>query len=144
MRILKNAGNDRIVDLVRPLIGSDCRFDMVTPALSIFACEPLLDGLRRSASCRFVLPADVSNLTLLGAPADRASRNRLQSRWLASQVRDWLTDKAEIRFARAAVPQGALVVRDKLSQPAQALLGALALTTDGVGLTPGNPLKPCC
>jgi hypothetical protein len=50
-------------------------------------------------------------------------------------------EKAEVRFARGVVPQGALVARDKFNQPVQALLGSLALTTDGLGMTPGNPLS---
>jgi hypothetical protein len=141
MKLVKNAGNDRIVDLVRPLLVSGSCLDMVTPALSIFACEPLLDGLRRSASCRFLLPAAVFELPLLGTPEDRAARNRLQSRWLAAQVRDWLTERTDVRFAHGAVPQGALIARDNSGQPVQALLGSLALTTDGLGVAPGNPLS---
>ena len=39
------------------------------------------------------------------------------------------------------MPQGALMIRDKAAQPLQALLGSLSLTTDGLGLTPGNPLN---
>jgi len=39
------------------------------------------------------------------------------------------------------VPQGAFVVRDGSDQPLQALLGSLAFSTDGLGLTPGNPLS---
>src|SRR5687767_8647093 len=113
MKLVKNAGSDRIVNLVRPLLISGASFDVMTPALSIFACEPLLDGLRRSPGCRLLLPAEGFDLTLLGTPADRAARNRLQSRWLASQVGDWLRAETEVRFARGAVPQGALVVRDK-------------------------------
>jgi superfamily II DNA or RNA helicase len=141
MKLLDNAAKNRIVDIVRPLLINSSRLDMVTPALSIFACEPLLDGLRRSAGCRLLLPAEVLDLPLLGTPADRAARNRLQSRWLAKQVRDWLMGKTNVRLARGAVPQGALVARDQSNQPVLALLGSLALTTDGLGLTPGNPLN---
>jgi hypothetical protein len=88
MKLVKNAGNDRIVNLVEPLLVSGGSLDMVTPALSIFACDPLIDGLRRSACCRLLLPVEVVNLTLLGMPADRPARNHLQSHWLASQIRN--------------------------------------------------------
>lgn len=141
MKLINNAGSERIVDLVLPLLTGGSSLDVVTPALSIFACEPLLDGLLRAANCRFLLPAEISGLPLLGTPADRAARNRLQSRWLAAQVRDWLTERTDVRLARGVVPQGALVARDKINQPVQAFLGSLALTTDGLGLTPGNPLS---
>jgi len=53
----------------------------------------------------------------------------------------WLETKSEVRRAGAGVPQGAFVVRDGADQPMQALLGSLAISTEGLGLTPGNPLS---
>ena len=141
MKLIRNTGHDRVADLLQAVLVAGTRLDAVTPAISIYACEALQSGLSQSARCRFVLPAEVSGLPLLGSPADRSARNRLQSRWLAGQIRDWLTTRAEIRLARDGVPQGALVVRDRASRPVQALLGSLGLTTDGLGLTPGNPLS---
>lgn len=141
MKLIRNTGHDRVADLLQVVLVDDSRLDAVTPAISLYACEALQSGLSQASRCRFVLPADVSGLPLLGSPADRSARNRLQSRWLAGQIRDWLTTRAEIRLARGGVPQSALVVRDGASRPVQALLGSLALTTDGLGLTPGNPLS---
>jgi len=80
-------------------------------------------------------------MSLLGSATDRSARNQLQSRWLAGGMRDWIVEKADIRLARFGVPQGALVIRNAEAQPVQALLGSFALTTDGLGLTPGNPLS---
>ena len=39
------------------------------------------------------------------------------------------------------MPQGAFVLRDGEARPLQALLGSFAFSTDGLGLTPGNPLS---
>lgn len=39
------------------------------------------------------------------------------------------------------MPQGTIVLRDSASRPQQALLGSLAFSTDGLGLTPGNTLN---
>jgi SNF2 family DNA or RNA helicase len=141
MKLVRNSGNDRVADLIQPLFGDGNSFDAVTPGLSIFAFAQLLVGLQRSARCRFVLPGDLGNLPLLGTTADRPNRNRLQSRWLAARLRDWLNGNADIRLSRDGVPQGALVIRNEAGQPLQALLGSLSLTTDGLGLTPGNPLN---
>jgi hypothetical protein len=141
MKLVRNTGSDRVADLIRPLLVDGRQLDVVTPALSVFACAELLPALRGAARARFVLPAEASNLPLLGSAADRAARNRLQSRWLAARIRNWLIDHADIRLARDGVPQGAIVVRDESSRPEQALLGSLALTTDGLGLAPGNPLS---
>ena len=141
MKLVQNSGNDRVANLIQPLLSDGHSLDAVTPGLSIFAFAELLVGLQGAARCRFVLPGDTATLPLLGTTADRPNRNRLQSRWLAARLRDWLSENADIRLARDGVPQGALVIRDKAAQPLQALLGSLSLTTDGLGLTPGNPLN---
>jgi superfamily II DNA or RNA helicase len=141
VKLVHNTGADRVADRVRPLFVESGRLDAVTPALSVFAVAHLLCGPRRAARCRLVLPADLSALSLLGSVADRSLRNQLQSRWLAGAVRDTIAATTEIRLAPDGVPQGALVVRDGAGQPVQALLGSLAFTTDGLGLTPGNPLS---
>lgn len=134
MKLIYNTGSNRIVDLVQALLFDGHRLDAVTHALSVFACEPLLDRLNRTEQCRVVLPDNASSLPFLGSPADRSARNRLQSRWLAACVRDWLAAKADIRLASGDIPQGAVIVRDSSYSPTQAFLGSLALTTDGLGL----------
>ena len=141
MKLVRNVGSDRVVDLVATAVTDGRQLDAVTADMSIFACAELLPALHRAARCRLVLPADASTLPLLGSSADRAARNRLQAQWLASRVREWLSEHVSLRLAREGVPQGAVVVRDASSQPLQALFGSLAFTTEGLGLTPGNPLN---
>ncbi|HBU23131.1 MAG TPA: helicase [Chlorobaculum sp.] len=141
MKLVRNTGSDRVADLIHPAVLDGRQLDAVTPGLSIFAWAQLLRGLRRAERCRMVLPADLSMMPLLGSATDRSARNQLQSRWLAGGMRDWIVEKADIRLARFGVPQGALVIRNAEAQPVQALLGSFALTTDGLGLTPGNPLS---
>jgi hypothetical protein len=88
-----------------------------------------------------VLPSSGSDLALLGTAADRGARNKLQSRWLARQCAIWLEQKVELREARDPVPQGAIVLRDHDGSPQQAVLGAFSFSTEGFGITPGNPLS---
>jgi len=126
MKLVRNTGSDRVADLIKPLFLNGRKVDVVTPAISLFA---------------FVLPFDASRMPILGSFADRPARNRLQSRWLASSIADWISNNADVRLARGDVPQAALVIRESSNDPVQALLGAFALTTDGLGLTPGNPLS---
>ena len=140
MKLIRNAGNDRVVGFVRSALGASRQLDVVTPTLSLFAFAELLPQLTTAGRCRFVLPSDATELALLGSAADRPARNRLQIRWLAAQLGKWLADKADVRHAASAVPQGAIVVRDGANQALLALLGSLAFSTDGLGLTPGNPL----
>lgn len=141
MKLISNTGSDRVADLIRPMLLDGRQLDAVTAALSVFARAHLHPELRRAARCRLVLPADLTTLPLLGSAVDRSARNQLQSRWLAGGMRDWLATKVDIRLARGGVPQGTIVVRDDSERPVRGLVGSLALTTDGLGVTPGNPLS---
>ena len=109
--------------------------------MSIFALEALVSRDFTSASCRIVLPATLDAAALLGSAADRGARNRLQARWLAMRIAAWLDAKTEVRLAEGPVPQGLMVVLDGAGDAVHALLGSLALTTDGMGMAPGNPLN---
>jgi len=87
-----------------------------------------------------VLPPDLDSHALLGSEADRPARNRLRARSLAARLRAWLDRDGTVRVAGSGIPQGTLVIRDASHHPQQALLGSVALTSDGLGLAPGNPL----
>jgi hypothetical protein len=141
MRLLRNTGNDRVADLIRSSLGAGRRLDVVTPVLSLFAFAELLEPLAEMGRCRFVLPPDGTDLLLFGSSLDRPARNRLRARWLARNLGQWLTSRADVRRAFGPVPQGTFVVRDGSDQALQALLGTLAFTTDGLGLAPGNPMN---
>jgi len=141
MRLVRNTGNDRVIDLVRPLLSSGQEMGMVSAALSTFALAELRTALQAIKRCQLVLPPEGSDLNLSGSAADRPARNRLQTRWLAGQLAQWLTAKVDVRRATTAVPQGAMVIRDAADRPLQALLGSLAFSSDGLGVTPGNPLS---
>jgi hypothetical protein len=141
MRLVRNAGNDRVVDLVRPLLKSGVELGIASTSLSTFAFAELLSELKSINSCQLLLPPEGADLELLGSPADRPSRNRLQTRWLAGQLLRWLREKGHVRRAATTIPQGAIVIRDAENQPVQALLGSLSLSSDGLGVTPGNPLN---
>jgi hypothetical protein len=141
MRLVRNTGTDRVVDLFRPQLTAGRQLDIVTPAFSLFAFSEMLREVDALARCRLLLPPASAELAILGSEADRGARNHLQTRWLASRLSQWLQSKAEVRRAMGTVPQGAFVLRDGDGHPLHVLLGALAFSTDGLGLTPGNPLS---
>lgn len=141
MKILSNSGGERVFDLVRPQMQQGHHLDAVTPALSLFAYSELMAELTRLGKVRLLLPQEGMDLAILGSDADRASRNQLQTRWLAKRFAHWLTRKAEVRRAVGVVPQAALVLRDAQGQPEHAVLGSFAFSTEGLGTTPGNPLS---
>jgi hypothetical protein len=141
MRLVRNTGNDRVVDLIRHSLGAGRQLDVVTPSLSLFAFAELMPQLAAVQGGRFVIPPESIELALLGSSADRLARNRLQSRWLAKRLLQWIENKVEVRRALGPIPQSAFVIRNSDGRPLQALLGSLAFSTDGLGLTPGNPMS---
>lgn len=141
MRLLKNSGNERVIDELRECLASKRALDIASPALSLFAfgeLHALLTGLSR---CRLVLPAPgLGDFALLGADVERPYRNRLQARWLAKQCAAWLGAKAEVKNAPGAIPQSTIVAADEESSPQRVITGTCSFTTEGLGITPGNSL----
>lgn len=141
MKIIRNTGTERVIDLIRPWLKSGHQLDMVTPSFSLFAFAEVLAEVSRLATARLVLPPEGADLALFGTEADRTARNRLQGRWLAKRCAEWIREKVELRRANGGVPQGAVVLRDGESRPQQVILGAFSFSPDGLGITPGNPLS---
>ena len=141
MKLIRNSGNDRVIDAIQSVLSPGRQFDAVTPSVSLFAFQALQEKISALAKCRLLLPQTGSDLAFLGSDSDRSSRNKLQNQWLAKRLSKWIQTNAEIRRAHGAIPQGTFVTRDANNQPIQAMLGALAFSTDGLGLTPGNPLS---
>jgi hypothetical protein len=141
MKLVKNVGVDRVVDLIAPGLTPGRQMDLVTGALSLFAFAELREGLEALAGARLLLPPAESDLGLLGSAADRAARNRLHTRWLANNLATWVARKAQVRRAGASIPQGAITLRAPDGLPQLGVLGSFGFSTDGLGLSPGNPLS---
>lgn len=130
MKFVSNAGQQRVIDLLRPALAEGPQLDVLSPSYSLFAYAELMADAAQVTQARLIVsppppparvvagtsvnsPAsDNDLLPLLGSPSDRAARNRLQTRWLASHFAQWVQSRAEVRQSRGAIPQAALVVRD--------------------------------
>lgn len=141
MRIVPNAGNDRVIDVLQTHLRAGSALGCATPTFSLFAFAELKQRLEELSQTKLVLPSSSSNLGLLGGEADRASRNRLQKRWLAAQCAAWVNDKVELRRTPGTLPQASATLSDPSGVVSQAIIGSFALTTDGLGIAPGNPLS---
>lgn len=141
MRVIQNAGSDRVFDHLLPWLKAGFQLDLVTNAFSLFALSSLRREIMDLARVRMIIPPDGSDLSLLGAEMDREARNRMQSHWLARRCSSWIEQKVDSRHAKSMIQQGIMIVRDTDGMPVLALTGSLALTTEGLGLTPGNPLS---
>lgn len=141
MKLIRNTGTERVIDLIRPWLNSGNNMDLVTTSFSLFAFGEVLADISKLSKVRLILPPEDVDLAFIGSVSDRAARNRLETRRLARRLIEWLHDKADVRRARSAVPQGAIVLRNAVAIPEQVVLGSLAFSTDGLGITPGNPLS---
>ncbi|HEX7635768.1 MAG TPA: helicase-related protein [Noviherbaspirillum sp.] len=150
MKFISNAGTDRVLDFVRPWLKPKHSLDMVSPSFSLFAFAELIAELPRLSQARLVIPpvskvigkgGNQEQLGLSGATADRGSRNKLQAPWLARKLSTWLENKAEVRYSHSSIPQGTLVLRDGQGQAQQAALGSFSFSSEGLGVTLGNPLS---
>ena len=130
MKIIRNAGAERVIDLVRPRMKVGHRLDAVTPALSLFAFAELMKEAARLDSTRLLLPQEGMDLASLGGEHDRAARNQLRTRWLAKRFAEWLTTRVEVRRAvghrvgRDAVVGAHRPVPDVLTHPVARCLAA--------------------
>ena len=139
MKLIKNSGDDRVVDALRSSLATLSTLDVASPAFSAFAYGELRELLGKIAKCRIVLPDDqVGDLSLLGSSSDRPFRNRLQARWLARQCHHWVEKYAEVRTLPGIMPQSTLIAGRLDSSLTRVITGNCAFTTEGLGITPGN------
>src|ERR1700674_1707691 len=139
MKLIKNAGSDRVIDELRQTLAPPSSLDLASPAFSLFAFAELRDLLEKLDACRVVLPAtNDAELGLAGSETDRAFRNRLQLRWLARECAAWIKKKVELRGAPALLPQSILIAGKPESELHRVISGNCAFTTEGLGVTPGN------
>lgn len=139
MRLLKNAGNERVIDQLREWLRTGATIDLMSPDFSLQAFAETRDMLAKPGRVRLLL-GERNSLTkaLFGGVSDIPARGRLQGRWLAKVAHDWINNHAEIRHAPAAPPQSMIVVnRDERRR---AVIGTCAFTTEGLGITPGGQL----
>lgn len=141
MKLVQNRGADRAIDLLRPHLKTGQLLAFMTPTFSLHAYAELRDALARVNSTQLILPGEGQDLEIQGGEGDRAARNRLQTRWLANQCAAWLQGQVEVRRAPGRIPQGTAVLRNAQGTPEQVVMGSVAMSTEGLGLTPGNPLS---
>lgn len=138
MKLLKNSGNDRVLDILRTTLVQGSVLEAASPELSLFAFAELRDKIAVTKSARLILPdPKKSEIGWMGSDADRGFRNKLQSHWLAKLCKHALSGQCEIQSANAPLPQSIFVVRSPESAPV-VLAGNCPFSTAGLGLTPGN------
>lgn len=139
MKLLRNSGNERVIDCLRDWLVPGAAVDLVSPAFSLFAFAETRDLLAKAGGCRVLLGEETSlAATLFGGDADIAARGRLQGRWLAKAASEWVKKNADIRHAATVPPQSLIVVSSDAGQ--RAVTGSCPFTTEGLGITPSGQL----
>jgi len=139
MKLIKNTATNRLIDVLRHSLQPGTSLDIATPLFSLFAFSELRDLLNKKIHTRLIVPLAVDHdLTLLGSSADRPARNRLQAHWLARECAKWIRENAEVRHSANLLPQSAYLVKQQEAPQHIAITGSCPLTTDGLGLAPGN------
>lgn len=72
MRMIRNVGIDRVIDLLRPEPQNGARLNAVMSPFSLFALDALIDGGRRLPSLRLIHPEDIPDIEIQGSGRDRA------------------------------------------------------------------------
>lgn len=111
------------------------QLDAAVPTLSLFGLAGL-DDITDEASTRLLLPRDGWDSALLGSADDRARRNQLTQRSLATEAAKRLDSNVSLRFAPTAIPQAVVVARDGDGTPDLAVHGSFDFTTAGLGIAP--------
>ena len=116
MKLLKNSGNERVIDSIRAWLEPESTVDFMSPAFSLYAFAEMRDLLLKAGPCRILLGDEAAlSDALFGGASDIAARGKLQGRWLARTAGDWIRKHADIRHAAAAPPQSLIVVDKDLS-----------------------------
>ena len=73
MKLVRNTGTDRVIDIIRPKFAAGCQLDVVTPVLSLFTFAEVRREIATLVQCRLLLPPISSDLGILGSDADRVN-----------------------------------------------------------------------
>jgi hypothetical protein len=74
MKLVRNTGADRVIDLLRPGLRAGRRLDVMTPVFSLFAFSEMLHEVATLVRCRLLLPPSGAEIAVLGSDADRTAR----------------------------------------------------------------------
>ena len=139
MKLIKNLGNERVVDEINRKIAKDAFLDLASSTFSLMAFGEIRQALDLLKSCRLVLPFyPGADLSLLGNDEDRSFRNRLLAPWLARRCSDWLSKVTDVRFVPSPLPQCLMVVNSPAAVQRQVIAGNCPFSTEGLGITAGN------
>jgi SNF2 family DNA or RNA helicase len=137
MRLLKNTGNDRVIDELRRSPLPKCNLDVASPVLSLFALGEVIDLAPDIERLRLAIPRDAcSPRALVEQTSERTYRNRLEMAPLAQKLAKWLATRIELRTVPQTLPQSLLSVAS--GEATRVIIGHCPFDASGIGLAPGD------
>ncbi|MGF1453631.1 MAG: SNF2-related protein, partial [Opitutales bacterium] len=136
MRLVKNIGNDRVIDLLRTSEGKSLA-EVVANQVSIFGLQALRENVSTAGKFRLLLAKASSGLAeLWGGESERSFRNELRAQHLSRHIFEWLSASADLQISSSQLPQSLIT----MAAPGDgtAILGNCPPTAEGLGLAPGN------
>ncbi|RMG32981.1 MAG: helicase, partial [Methanobacteriota archaeon] len=140
LRLIKNSGSDRVIDLLTEALPVAHSMDFITTEMSLYAFLSLKNLLMECSPIRFIAPVKSNWGHFLGGPGDRPYRNQLLNFFLAKQQAGWLENQVEIRYSDYQIPQSIAVLYDGFRRPFFGVCGSFSFSTNGLGINLGNPL----
>ena len=71
VKVLRNTGQERVVDALRPLLPTSTTLDVATARLSLFAFQALAEEFNAIERARLIVSSDLDASSVLGETADR-------------------------------------------------------------------------
>ena len=62
MKLISNAGNDRVIDHIQPNLDKDFQIGLASQAFSLFAFASLRKPLSQASDAKLILPADPAQM----------------------------------------------------------------------------------
>jgi hypothetical protein len=91
MKLIRNSGNDRVIDRLGDWLTPGSAIDLMSPTFSVYAFAETREFLDKADRCRLLLgDSDALPGALFGGSSDIAFRGKLQGRWLARLAADWI------------------------------------------------------
>src|SRR5690606_7105280 len=91
--------------------GPGARMDLISKELSVHACAEVRDLFAKTGDCRLLLGQGAwQPASLFNGSSDIPARGKLQERWLARQLADWIKKRSEVRRASSVPPQALVLI----------------------------------
>ena len=138
MKLVKNVGDQRVVDLLPKVVEPDL-LEAASTEFSIFGFSEFIERLGGLQKLKLILPIVATEAQRIwGNENERSLRNKLNAQALSKAVLETLENEVDLRLSKFPLPQSIIAIKDV--ENTCAIIGHCPLTAEGLGLSPSNAL----